>query len=535
MSRMRKAVVSVGCAAAIFLAVACRSKSQSDEALVAQADFRQRHEAELNARSKAAREFETAAKNLTREQVSALEAGLKTNPADFDARKKLYVYYSCKLAAAVKREPGRPPALDYPAGKEALLAGLPHYFWLIEHHPEDGLAAGDQISGLRGGIGVFPSRFDPRPFNPENVERARKIWLEQADRDGRPAAVYLHAYGFFSSIDKPMAEKMLLRAQAADPKGELLPYPWADSWSARIGDFYAHLLTSRRFAVPPGDKDPVQAFIAQAYGPLDPASPYAGEVRKKLESSNDPKLLLSAASNLVGMGRPPQADLELGEALIKRALSLQPDSTWAHQLLTNVADQRTTASLPEAVLQGDLDSRHQAIGQLSPGERFRELSILALSAANGGVRSRVLNHDPAGEKSGWQLAAGYAKEALDLAPQARNHPDYGTAFFKANMILGMAAVAAGDAKTGASYLLKAADAPVTDALRYPIPNARPWAMNWRFPSELEKALWNAGEREAVAAFLKRYSQMTVSDRDRCLEDQALIRLGKEPSFARYPM
>jgi hypothetical protein len=76
---------------------------------------------------------------------------------------------------------------------------------------------------------------------------------------------------------------------------------------------------------------------------------------------------------------------------------------------------------------------------------------------------------------------------------------------------------------------------VTDALRHPVPNVRPWAINWRFPSTLEAALLKAGERDAVVAFLKRYSEMTVSDHERCLEDLALIRQGKVPSFSRNPI
>jgi hypothetical protein len=233
------------------------------------------------------------------------------------------------------------------------------------------------------------------------------------------------------------------------------------------------------------------------------------------------------------MSGAPPADLEFGESLIRGALSLQPASTWARQLLNMAADQRATAGLPPAVWHGDLDARHKAIEQLAAGDRFRELTILAISAGDEG-RSRLLEHNEAGAKAAWQRAGGYAKEAMELAPQARNHPDYGTAFFNANMVLGMAAVEAGDSKAGASYLLKAADAPVTDALRYPIPNARPWAMN-RFPAALEAALLKAGERDAVAAFLERYSKTTISDRDRCLEDLALLRQGKEPSFARRPV
>jgi hypothetical protein len=506
---------------------------KSDAARVAQAESRDRQSAELAARAKAAREFEAAARSMTREQAAALESGLQTNPNDLDTRKKLLLYYDGKVGSAMKREPQKPPTIDYTGGKDALARGLPHYFWLIEHHPEDAMASSGVPFGFRSrsGVGVFPSVFDPNP-DPQNLDRARKIWLEQADRDNRPAAVYLHAFEFFKLIDKPVAEKMLLRVQAADPKGELLPYPGSDSWSARVGTFYAELLTNRRSTQP---KDPVSAFMSQAFGPLDPDSTFAAELRHKLESSNDPNLLLSTASRLVGIAGAPPADLELASALIKRASTVQPNSAWARQLLNMSADQRSTASLPAAVWQGALESRHRAIEQLAAGDRFRELAILAIAAGDEGVRSRVIHRDEAGGKAAWQRAGGYAREAMGLEQEARKHPDYGTAFFNANMVLGMAAIEAGDAKSAASFLLKAAEAPLTDALRDPIPNARPWAMNWHFPSTLEAALLKAGERDAVVAFLERYSQMTISGRERCLEDLALMRQGKTPSFSRNPI
>jgi beta-lactamase regulating signal transducer with metallopeptidase domain len=532
LSPRRKAVVAVCCGVSLFLCASCREKSNaiSDAARVAQAETRDRQSAERAARAKEARQFEDAARSMTSEQAAALESSLQTNPNELDTRKKLLVYYNGKVAGALKRDPQKPPTIDYAAGKDAIAKGLPHYFWLIERHPEDAMASSGAPFGLRSrsGVGVFPSVFDPRP-DPQNLDRARKIWLEQADRDNRPAAVYLHAFEFFKLFDKQLAEKMLLRVQAADPKGELLPYPGNDSWSARVGTFYGELLTNRRTIQP---TEPVSAFMSQAFGPLDPNSTFAAELRRKLESSNDPHLLLSTASRLVGMAGAPPADLELASTLIKRALTIQPNSAWARQLLNMSADQRTTASLPAAVWQGPLESRHQAIGQLAAGDRFRELAILAIAAGDEGVRSRVIHRDEAGGKAAWQRAGGYAREAMSLEQHARHHPDYGTAFFNANMVLGMAAIEAGDAKGGVSYLLKAAEAPVTDALRDPIPNARPWAMNWHFPSALEAALLKAGERDAVVAFLERYSQMTVSGRERCLEDLALMRQGKAPSFYR---
>ncbi len=174
-------------------------------------------------------------------------------------------------------------------------------------------------------------------------------------------------------------------------------------------------------------------------------------------------------------------------------LRLDPQSVWAHELLNVAVDQQTLDHLPESVWEGPLESRHQAIEQLPYEERFRELVILAMAAGDVGFRADHYGaHDAVAAKAGWQQAGRYARDALDMAPKALSDPDYGTAFFNANMTLGMEAMQDGDAKTASSWLLKAAQAPVTDALRYPIPNARPWTGNWRFPSILMAALLRAG-------------------------------------------
>jgi hypothetical protein len=413
---------------------------------------------------------------------------------------------------------------------------------LIEHHPED-------FDTVRWSHLVFPSPYDPSP-DPANVERARKLWLEQADRDGRRAAVYANAFEFFNLIDKPLAEKMLLRGQAADPKGETLDT--MAPWTVRLGNFYGGLLSVQRSASP--DSGLLGAFNAQARGGLDPHNAFAVEVRRKLEQSKDVSLLLSTASFLAGMQNrehgPDYDPIAFGKTLVHRALELQPDSTWARQILNVAADQELIESLAEPVWHGSFEARHQAIQSLPDGDRFRELALLAIAEGDWAAHSEiairslpagatriladVARNDAANAKTDWQHAGEYAQEALDLAPKARSHPDYGTAFFDANMVLGMAAIHNGDSKTAAAYLLKAADAPATDALKYPIANARPWPTVWHFPTTLASALLRAGERDTVLAFLEKYARVTVSDRGRTLSDIALIRAGKLPAWAQPP-
>ncbi len=243
----------------------------------------------------------------------------------------------------------------------------------------------------------------------------------------------------------------------------------------------------------------------------------AAEAQRMLEQAKDVPLLLLTATHLVGMQSSDPRSVEaepfvFGKKLVQRALELEPDSTWARQVANMAADREVTARLPRDVWQGPLESRRRAIEHLPEGARFRELAILAIAAGDAGVRARVIRHDEAGEKAAWQQAGAYAREAMEIAPQAVNHPDYGTAFFNANMVLGMAALEGGDAGSAAAYLLKAAEAPPTDALRYPINNARPWTMNWHFPAILTTALLQAGQGGAVATFRERYARLTVTGR-----------------------
>jgi beta-lactamase regulating signal transducer with metallopeptidase domain len=540
-SRPRKAAVAVACAGAIFLAAACRQNS--DSVLMAQAQREvaeyARRSARFGARQKEHRDREAAAGAMTAGQAAALEAEVRKNPDDPDARRKLLDFYYARLNAQVRRTTPAAPYVDPVAVKATIAAGMPHAFWLIEHHPED-------FEAPLWSRYVFPSPYNPQP-DPAYLERARKLWVEQADRDGRPAAVYANAFGFFSMIDKPLAEKALLRGQAADPKGETLDV--MGSWTSLLGNFYGRLLASR-WPVPAG-ANPAAAFYAQAQGAIDPQSAYAVELRRKLEQSKDVQLLLSTADFLVSMQNrqngPDYDPIEFGKTLIRRALEFQPDSTWARQLLNVAADQELIASLPEAVWHGSFESRHQAIQALPDGDRFRELALLAIAEGDQAVHAelsvRALLPGDQGlhayavrlealyAQTNWRQAGQYAQEALDLAPKARNHSDYGTAFFNANMVLGMVAIKNGDAKTAAAYLLKAADAPATDALKYPIPNARPWPANCHFPNTLAAALLQAGERDAVVAFLEKYAHIIIPGRGRTLLDIATIRSGKLPGWA----
>jgi len=501
-SRPRKAAVAIACATAIFLAAACQP---SREALVAKAEARAQQDKERSVRATAymrsMRDLYSAASAMTAEQAAALETALTKDPDDLQSHKKLLAYYSSLRGRATAK----------PDLQSIFAAIRRHALWMVEHHPEESSASNASAFTFAPGA---------------DYERAKSLWLAQADRDGRPAAVYVNAAAFFR-YDLPLFEKMLLRAQAADPKGDSLQGMYMDSWSSRMGSFYGTAFAM--YGLAPGSQisDWIQSHVSE-----EAQTAYLSDVTRKLQQSTDTTLLLSAANVLVAMHRPnepsrhPGIDaFAAGKAALERAMQLDPKSGWARQILNEVRDKELTATLPKAVLEGPLESRHQAIEALPEGDRFRELSFLAISAGPDAFGPDHLT------STAWQQAARYAREALELAPKVRNHPDYGTAFFRSNMILGMAALSAGDAKTADAYLLKAADAPATDELRYPMSGERPWPMNWQFPNALTAALLKAGERNAVADFLDRYAKLCVTRHESALEDAALIRSGKTPPWA----
>jgi hypothetical protein len=489
-SRPRKAAVAIACAAAIFLAAACQP---SRDTLVAKAEARQRQDKERSVRSasywKAQSDRQRSAALMTPEQAAALEAGLVTNPDDLESHRTLLAYHMRLFTNAH-------------ANTDELAAVRREVLWMIGHHPEE------LPDSLPTNAAVFGARGSGTSADPEGYARARSLWLQQADRDGQPPAVYANAAQFFAYADPRLAERMLLRAQAADPKGESLHGMYGDNWSMRLGAEYAQALSLTVVR-----KDGLWNGFFPSNG-ADQAA-YADEVRNKLAQSQDTTLLLTAAGTLLMVAPaydPRYADrFSIGKAAVERALQLDPKSTWARQFMNKVHDQELLGTLPRAVWEGTPAARYQAIESLPEGDRFRELSLFAISI-------------------GGNAAAKYAREALDLAPKVRNHPDYGTAFFRANMVLGMAALSAGDAKAAASYLLKAADAPATDELRYPMAGERPWT-NLRFPDALTTALLKAGERDAVAKFLDRYAKLCVTQHETALEDAALIRSGKTPAWS----
>ena len=122
MSRLRTASVAAGCAVAIIAAVACQRQSMP-------APLRENPEVAQNiALQKADEAFYERASAMTAPEIDALEARLKQNPGDLDGWKTLKAFYE-----------GNPQKVF--GWNTTIARRRPHVVWLIEHRPEDSLAA----------------------------------------------------------------------------------------------------------------------------------------------------------------------------------------------------------------------------------------------------------------------------------------------------------------------------------------------------------------------------------------------------------
>jgi len=483
-SRTRKTVVALGCAASIFLIAACRQPAKpaalQDDPQIAQS----------RARSQTDQESLKAAREMNAGQAAELEAALAKNPEDARARQKLLMFYSESGTQVIGEE-------------KTIAARRRHAFWLIEHHPDSELAG-------TWGARIFPTAAGPHP-DPAGYAQAKRLWLAQTERPDTPVPVLTNAALFFDVADKPLAEKMLLRAQALDPQGH---------WAGRLGRLYYEILVGSNASMPMGVVRSVS--LAGAHGP------YANQIRKKLADSTDAGLLSAVGDALITWGGRLYQNhhidfdpLPLGKSYLEKALQLDPRSIRAHEAMFRLRAVERGGEIPAIPRNASPESQYQALSTLPEPERFVRLSMLAESAYIRGDMDDYYRHDQAAAKAGWQLAGKYARESLRLAPKFRNHPDYGTALYKANMVLGMLAMRDGNRKAAVQYMLEASKAPGSEELAY--------SMDF-FTFKLPGWLLKDGERDSVIEFLERFARVSISQKDYLLESARLIRNGRKPPW-----
>ncbi len=486
LSSFRKTFVGMSCGVAILSVASCRPES-TPVALQPDLPISETQDGpggDLQ-RYRAARE-------MTSGQVGELEASLRRNPEDLETRGRLLAFYWSALGGGDER-----------AGEAATAARQRHILWLIQNHPESELAGSVEARIFLTGGDSFT--------DPAGYAEARELWLARTRRPEVSAAVLGNASRFFEAAEQPLAEQLLLRAQAQDPQGP---------WRRRLGSFYAALLV--------GSFVPTAEYYRIA---IAPESPYADTIRRKLAESTDDVLLTAVAESLLRSVRGGRDHIDrdlLASSYLERALELNPDSAPARRGLLSVLAARRRARIHELLREIPPVSQYETVSELSESDRLELLPDIALIAYRKAEdAARFGDHNlEAYMMLARERSTKYAEDLLQLAPKFRSHPKYGTAVYKAYMTLGSLALRRGDKSGALEHLRRASEAPASGELAY-----SPGVAAWPLLDELVRE----GEREPVADFLERMARKNASERDRLQELALQIRRGRIPRFPHWTL
>jgi beta-lactamase regulating signal transducer with metallopeptidase domain len=463
-SRGKKIGAAIGCVLAIATVIACRQQISATPL---------REDPELAKRlvnqDQERKRFE-AARDMTQEQADALEQRIDANPEDFEARRQLVTYYRTSSKVAWdKKVPGL----------------RRHALWLIEHHPEHDVQAPPL------------SQFDP-----ESISAAKKLWEAHLARPDVSPFLVFRAASFFAPHDKPYAEQLILRGMAMDPdsaalKARMPPDVGGYQWPAQLSSLYGAALRGAESAW--GTYNDLRTHLEQVN------SPYAKEVRAKLEATTDAQLL-ARVGQILTRPNSPTKDPALKQALdearalgiryLERALDLDPSLQIAKATLVNI--------------------------------RLREQSTEADRLANRALEGYMVaediteyaKKDTAAGKRQRDEATARAEEVLKIAAAHEKDPAYSAAVMTAHHVLATAALRDGDRERAMHHMRESVKVPTSEQIQYAPP------FSWGRPVN---RLLKEGERERVAEFLEALAQLTIRDRDRLLQDAKAIREGRMPS------
>lgn len=297
LSRRLKATLASACGLFVVAGIACGTQAAplAEDPAVAK---------EIADRAAAVARYE-AAMNLTLDDVAQLEAAVAKNPEDLVTTEKLLTFYQQRGQKLM--------------GWDRMLAARrSHVLRMIAAHPESPLAAWP-----------FARNADPLGY-----EKARLLWMDRIERDVT-LEMLSGAARFFERSEKPIAEQLLLRAQAADPQG---PRPrvvngmYNVPWSRRLGELYAMAIVGSDGQLSVETVKSVNA--EQAHGQ------FAKLARQKIDESNDVQLLVGAAVYLTRRASEVKLDFDqaaLGLSYAEKALKLDPTSAAAKQILSIAA------------------------------------------------------------------------------------------------------------------------------------------------------------------------------------------------------
>jgi beta-lactamase regulating signal transducer with metallopeptidase domain len=455
-----------------------------------------------NAQYRTQREAEEAARSLTADQAAQLEADWRKAPEDLQKLETLLVFYRPDFS-------GRP----VPDAAARIAARRQLILWLIEHHPENDLAR-----SINARIFIEPSEW---LRDPDGYAAAKALWLRQSDRLDASAAVLGNAATFLDVSDKPIAERLLLRAQAKDARGE---------WTARLGALYGQILV--------GSSSFTLNNVVRSVDVTAAQSAYAQGIRAKLGSSRDPKLLASVAYYLIvnaAQARPDFDHLSLGRSYAQQALTLDAENRTA-QYAIETADRRNDP-VRRAPLFKDVPRPEwpRVVASLPDTERLRVLTRFAndeyMMAEDHDWRvthPESLDRDPAANREqarlAWQRSKDYAQEALTLAARMPDDVYTPDALLQANAALGVNALRQGDRAAALRYLDAASRTPKSR-----IDSVVPTSYNdGSLEPRLIKYLLDAGERDSVITYFERAAQTRGAGYTQAAAD---VRHGFYPTYA----
>ena len=257
---------------------------------------------------------------LSQAEAEGLETLLKNSPDDLAARTKILGFY---FRGAVRLY-GRDVTIE---------ARRRHILWLIENHPESEVVA------------LAEATIDPAGHSladKTGYEQASKLWIEQARRYEKSAAVLSHAAKFFQLSDKDRTISLLKEAQHAAPDDR--------QWSSRIGYVYALAIL--------GVDMINQNGLPTSHNPAEAKGDFAMRAMDELKKSSD-AIVVGIAGRIVGQYGLMLAAIHRGtdrftvdyvplaEAFLIKAQELEPANPQWSRELKQFRELRSTAAQPK--------------------------------------------------------------------------------------------------------------------------------------------------------------------------------------------
>jgi hypothetical protein len=224
---------------------------------------------------------------LTSDGAAKLESDVERDPENFAARIRLLSYYTQYIVMPELRSK--------------------HLFWLIEHHPDSDVFQLDTVV-----TAIVP---DYSGVKSPDIEKARALWLQQAERYATNAKVLANAVTVLGASDGNIKLDLLKRLRALEPQNP----EWLE-WQAGV---YATAVRSS-FADGIPRVRTLSGANNNSHLPFNLPVAESRLLKSELETSSDVALLESTAHALLGeiarlkSGFVADPEIEASEAFAKQ-------------------------------------------------------------------------------------------------------------------------------------------------------------------------------------------------------------------------